>query len=118
MVGDFDPDEIRPLLEKTLSGWTARQPYERLEKIVFDKVPGGRQQILTPDKANAVYFAGESFALSDSDPDYAPLALGSFIFGGALSRRDWATGSVKRKGCRTGLAHSSRPTRSIGAAVS
>ena len=88
MVGDFDPDEIRPLLEKTFSGWTAKQPYERIEKVVFDKVPGGRQQILTPDKANAVYLAGEVFALSDTDPDYAPLVLGNFIFGGgALSSR-------------------------------
>ncbi len=89
VVGDFDPDEIRPLLEKMLGGWSAKQPYERIEKVVFDKVPGGQQQILTPDKANAIYFAGEAFAMNDSDPDYAPLVLGNFIFGGggALSSR-------------------------------
>ena len=88
LVGDFDPAEVSPLLEKVFDGWTAKQPYERIEKVVFEKVPGGRQQILTPDKANAVYIAGEVFALSDSDPDYARLVLGNFIFGGgALSSR-------------------------------
>ena len=60
MVGDFDPDEIRPLLDKIFDGWKAKQPYERIEKIVFDKVPGGRQQILTPDKANADLYCRRS----------------------------------------------------------
>ncbi len=88
LVGDFDPAEVKPLLEETFKDWTAKQPYERLEKIVFDKVAGDRQEILTPDKANAVLFAGQTFALRDSDPDYAPLTVGSFIFGGgALSSR-------------------------------
>ena len=27
LVGDFDPDEIRPLLEKIFDGWKAKQPY-------------------------------------------------------------------------------------------
>jgi zinc protease len=88
VIGDFDPDEIRPLLEKTFEGWKTKQPYQRIEQVVFDKVPGGRQQILTPDKANAIYVAGEAFALRDSDPDYAPLVLGNFVFGGgSLSSR-------------------------------
>ncbi|HEX4144111.1 MAG TPA: pitrilysin family protein [Pirellulales bacterium] len=88
MIGDFDPEEVRPLLEKVFENWKTKQPYQRIEQVVFDKVPGGRQQILTPDKANAIYVAGETFALSDSDPDFAPLVLGNFIFGGgALSSR-------------------------------
>ena len=88
LVGDFDPDEVKPLLDKVFDGWTAKQPYQRIEKVVFDKVPGERQQIFTPDKANAVYTGGEVFALSDADPDYASLVLGNFIFGGgALSSR-------------------------------
>jgi len=88
LVGDFEPDEVRPLLDKILDGWKAKQPYQRIEQVVFDKVPGGKQQILTPDKANAIYVAGAVFAMSDSDPDYAPLVLGNFIFGGgALSSR-------------------------------
>jgi zinc protease len=88
LVGDFDPEEIKPLLGKLFDGWSAKQPYERIEKQFFDKVAGDRQQIFTPDKANAVYFAGEAFPLTDADPEYAPLVLGNFIFGGgALSSR-------------------------------
>jgi zinc protease len=88
VVGDFDPEEIKPLLAKIFDGWTAKQPYERIEKTVFEKVPGERQQIFTPDKANAVLTGGEVFALKDSDPDYPSLVLANFIFGGgALSSR-------------------------------
>ena len=40
MVGDFDPDEIRSAAGEDV--WplgTAKQPYERIQKVVFDKVP-------------------------------------------------------------------------------
>ncbi|HTU26854.1 MAG TPA: pitrilysin family protein [Pirellulales bacterium] len=88
LIGDFDPEETRPLLEKTFDGWTAKQPYQRIEQVVFEKVAGGQQQILTPDKANAVFVAGEVFGLRDTDPDFAPLVLGNFVLGGGtLSSR-------------------------------
>jgi zinc protease len=44
--------------------------------------------IETPDKANAAYFAAETFALADKDPDYPALKLADYIFGeGALASR-------------------------------
>ena len=42
-----------------------------------------KEDIVTPDKSNAEYLAGLSFPLSDSDPDYAALRIGNFIFGGS-----------------------------------
>ena len=42
-----------------------------------------KEDIVTPDKSNAEYLAGLSFALSDSDPDYPALRIGNFIFGGS-----------------------------------
>jgi zinc protease len=51
-------------------------------------VPGALEQILTPDKANAVYVAGEVFPLKDSDKDYAAVVIGNYILGGgSLSSR-------------------------------
>ena len=43
---------------------------------------------MTPDKANASYFAGLTLQMKDSDPDYPALVAGNFILGGgALSSR-------------------------------
>ena len=118
MIGDFDPDEVRPLLEKIFEGWKAKQPYQRIEQIVFDKVTGGRQQILTPDKANAIYVAGETFALRDSDPDYAPLVLGNFIFGGGALSSRLGDRVRQKEGLSYGVGSNvRRPTRSIAAAA-
>ena len=51
-------------------------------------MPGGKQQILTPDKANAVYIAGMAFPMKDTDPDYPAVLMGNYVFGGgALSSR-------------------------------
>jgi zinc protease len=44
--------------------------------------------VLTPDKANASYFAGLSLPMMDSNSDYPALVAGNFILGGgAISSR-------------------------------
>lgn len=53
-----------------------------------DRHPGKQRRIVTPDKANAVFLAGLSFAMNDDDPDAIALQLGNFILGGGtLSSR-------------------------------
>ncbi len=88
IVGDFDPEEIRPLLEETFSDWTAAKPYDRIARTGDVKVPDVREVILTPDKPNATYFAGTVFPMNDTDPDYPALVIGNFILGSSgLSSR-------------------------------
>ncbi len=88
IVGDFDPDENTKVLEDALADWTTAKAYARIPKQYFPDVPGVTQQINTPDKANAVYIAGEAFPLKESDADYAALLIGNYVFGGgALSSR-------------------------------
>jgi zinc protease len=49
---------------------------------------GKRKVIETPDKANAAFFAGLTFAMTDTSPEYPALKLANYIFGeGALSSR-------------------------------
>ncbi|MCS7168563.1 MAG: pitrilysin family protein [Gemmatales bacterium] len=80
MVGDFDVEAVTSQLAGLFTGWKAPQPYLRIARPALEVRPG-RQVIRTPDKANAVYFAGLVFALSDSDPDYPALVLGDYILG-------------------------------------
>jgi zinc protease len=88
IVGDFDRAETAPLLESMLSDWKAPMPYAHISRSVKSESTGGFQQIETPDKANAMYFAALVFPMRDDNPDYAPLALGDFILGNqSLSSR-------------------------------
>jgi zinc protease len=83
VVGDFDPESTLRLVKEILSGWESKMPFERIDRKVGDNGTGLKEDIVTPDKANAEYLAGLSFALSDSDPDYPALRIGNFIFGGS-----------------------------------
>jgi zinc protease len=83
VVGDFDPESTLRLVKQMLSGWESKTPYERIDAKVGDNGTGMKEDIVTPDKSNAEYLAGFSFALSDSEPDYPALRIGNFIFGGS-----------------------------------
>ncbi|HUY32627.1 MAG TPA: pitrilysin family protein [Pirellulales bacterium] len=88
VVGDFDTAECTAILRRVFSGWVAGREYARIPLIVFPDVQASQQQIDLADKESAVYIAGEAFALSDGDPDYAALTMGNFVLGGGgLSSR-------------------------------
>jgi zinc protease len=83
VVGDFDPESTLRLVKKILAGWESKTPYERITRRVGEYGTGIKEDIVTPDKSNAEYLAGLSFAVSDADPDYPALRIGNFIFGGS-----------------------------------
>jgi zinc protease len=88
IVGDFDPEPTLAKVGEILAGWKAPMQCKRIESLAFADVAGAKHSIVAPDKANAVYSAGLTFALSDQDPDYPALLLGNYIFGGsALASR-------------------------------
>jgi len=82
IVGDFDPPATLAKVNELLGGWKSTQAYERIAPQAFLDVSGGKQSILTPDKANAVYTAGLTIAMDDQHPDYPALLLGNYVFGG------------------------------------
>jgi len=83
VVGDFDPEPCTAKLRESFTNWSGKEPYARIPRKVFAQVPGGTQEISTPDKANAVYTSGTVFPLKDSDSAYAPMVVGNYVFGGA-----------------------------------
>ena len=83
VVGDFDPTEIRPVIEEIFSDWTAQVEYERFGRPYQDVEPT-EIDLETPDKANAVMIAGFAMPLRDDHPDYAALVLGNYILGGGF----------------------------------
>jgi len=88
IVGDFDPESTLKDFSKTFAGWESKHRYARLERKAFPNISGGKQSINTPDKANATYRAGLTFAMDDRDPDYPALVIGDYILGSStLSSR-------------------------------
>jgi zinc protease len=87
-IGDFDSQEMIAACEAIFTGWSSDVKQERIAQPAITDIPGRMEEILTPDKANAVFYGGEQIALRDDDPNYAPLIIGNYIMGGgALSSR-------------------------------
>ena len=82
IVGDFDPQEIKPLLEKLFAGWKPGVAYTPIATRYFP-VDARKQRFETPDKSSAVFSARHNIALNDDDPDYAALMVANNILGGS-----------------------------------
>ncbi|MCC6459089.1 MAG: insulinase family protein, partial [Saprospiraceae bacterium] len=90
VVGDFEQAAIEKTLRETLGDWKSPAKYERIADD-YRPVPVRNEQILTPDKSNAVYLAGFGFPMRNDDPEYPALALGGQILGGGFLNSRLAT---------------------------
>ncbi|MEQ1883609.1 MAG: pitrilysin family protein [Bryobacteraceae bacterium] len=90
VVGDFDPAEIRKVVEAELGDWKSPAEYQLLLRT-RDQVDPVNQMIETPDKANAVFMAGFTLAMNEDNPDYPALMFANRMFGDArnLKSRLW-----------------------------
>ncbi len=87
VVGDFDEAEAKKILDDNLANWKSPKGYKRLEGKFFD-VASKREDIKTPDKANAVFVAQLNLPVNENDPEYAQLMIGNYVLGGgAISSR-------------------------------
>jgi zinc protease len=88
IVGDFEPDTTLALVREILKDWKSQVPVKRIEHVAAVDLKGLKEDILTPDKANSVFMAGLVFRMKETDPEFAALRLGNFLFGGGtLSSR-------------------------------
>ncbi len=83
LVGDFDEEAVLKAFKATLADWRSKKPYERIAKKADQMPKPETVRIITPDKANAMYFAGLLLALRDDDADYPALIVGNEILGGS-----------------------------------
>ena len=83
VIGDFDEASTKQALTAALGGWKTKQPYERIRRSSEGAAKGDTIKVQTPDKANAMYFAGLVLPLSDADADYPALVVANETFGGS-----------------------------------
>lgn len=88
VVGDFDSAEIQPILEQIFVDWKSPNPYQRIDMSARAKIASESVVIETPDKTNAVFFAGITLPMRDDHPEFEAMFVGNNILGGgALSNR-------------------------------
>lgn len=80
VVGPVTPAEMQKVAAELLGSWNTTKAYKPLI-TPFKKVAALNEKIEAPDKANAVFLAGQRFQLSQNDPDYPAIVLASYMFG-------------------------------------
>ncbi len=88
VVGDFDPEPAVAQVRDILKDWKSDVPVKRIDRAAPLDLKGLKEEILTPDKADATFRAGLAFAMKETDPEFAALRLGNLMLGGnTLSSR-------------------------------
>ncbi len=102
IVGDFDPDEIVPVLKEAFGDWKAKEPYLRVDRPYVD-IPVANVDIETPDKTNAVMFAFQLIRMRDDHLDYPALVIGNYMLGGGFLSSRLATRIRQQDGLSYGV---------------
>lgn len=103
VVGDFDDAEVKAAIEKHFADWKSKSTYKRIE-VPFVEPTAVNKNIETPDKANAMFFAGMRVRMTNNDPDYAAMVMGNFILGGGFLNSRLATRIRQQEGLSYGVA--------------
>jgi len=102
VVGDFAKDSVATVVKELFGTWKSPKPFSRLARTYFD-IPKFTESVETPDKANAIFFAGQNLKLRDDSRDYAALALGTYMLGGGFLNSRLATRIRQKDGLSYGV---------------
>jgi zinc protease len=104
VVGDFDVEPTVAQVREILKDWKSDVPIKRIERSAPTKLTGLKEDIVTPDKANAVFVAGLAFPMKETDADYPALRLGNFLFGGGSLSSRLGNRIRQKEGCLYGVS--------------
>ena len=82
-VGTFDGDAVKSFMEKEFSGFESKNPYARIEAPYRDNKVH-HENIITPDKQNAMTFGIQGIKISEYSEDYPALEMAATILGGGF----------------------------------
>ena len=102
IVGDFDEAAILSKIEKQYSDWKSKTDYERITDPYIE-IKAADKNIETPDKSNAMFFAGMPVKVNDEHQDYAAMVMGNYILGGGFLNSRLATRIRQEEGLSYGV---------------
>ena len=82
-IGDMDPGQLKAYMENEFANYTGNNSYERIKDPYFDS-KAINEDILTPDKQNAMTLGDLNIKISQDSEDYAALNIGATILGGGF----------------------------------
>ncbi|HUH47836.1 MAG TPA: insulinase family protein, partial [Arenibacter sp.] len=82
-IGDMDPAQLKSYMEKEFANYKGSNSYERIKDPYFDS-KAVNEDILTPDKQNAMTLGNLNIKISQDNKDYAALSIGATILGGGF----------------------------------
>jgi zinc protease len=82
-IGDMQPPQVKSFMEEEFANYKSTYPYERLKDPYFESQPIS-EDILTPDKQNAMTLGNLNIKISQESDDYAALSIGATILGGGI----------------------------------
>ena len=86
IVGDVDAGAVQAQVDELFGDWSAPVAFTRIASPHFTR-PAVREQLETPDKANAMLLAALPAPVGQQHEDYPALVLGNQILGGGTKSR-------------------------------
>ncbi|MFZ6757696.1 M16 family metallopeptidase [Undibacterium sp. Ji50W] len=86
IVGEFDAAAIKTQLQTAFGDWKAQQNFSRLARP-YRATKAEEKQLITPDKANAFFYASMQVPVGIKHPDYPALVMGNYLLGGSFNSR-------------------------------
>ena len=80
IVGDFDEAEVARVAATALGSWASRTPFKPIP-VALATTANDKHIVETPDKPNALFVAGQTFAMKDTDAEYPALLLINYMLG-------------------------------------
>lgn len=82
-IGDMDPSQLKTYMDKEFSNYKSNNPYTRIKDPYFES-KAINENIITPDKQNAMTLGNLNVKISQDSKDYAALSIGATILGGGF----------------------------------
>jgi zinc protease len=85
-VGEFDAAALAREVDALFGKWKSPSPFKRVPSRYFER-PALGDEIVKPDKANAVLRGGLNIRMRDDHPDFPALLLANYLLGGSITGR-------------------------------
>ncbi|MFZ6731445.1 M16 family metallopeptidase [Undibacterium sp. Ji42W] len=81
IIGDFDVEEVKAVLNQEFSGWESKSPYAEIHKTYVGR-PSLQKFIDTPGKENGFFLAQLNLPVGIKDEDFIALQVIDHLIGG------------------------------------
>lgn len=102
VIGTFDSEPVKAFMEANFKGFDAEVDYAEI-KDPFKANKGVNENILTPDKKNAVTYGTLAIAMSQYDPDYPAMVVAGEVLGGGFLNSRFADRLRQKDGVSYGV---------------